>query len=362
MAGLVYYLSFLLLGIIEKTYYIRVCNNSEYRKENLMNIWLVGELLLRLECENLDRFEQADHFLRRYTGAEANAGIAICSLGGSGVHLLSAVPDNPIGSNCLNELHKYGPDVSSVLRRDKSGRLGLFFLETGFGLRPSQVVYDRKESVFSRTPAETYELQKLFQHYPAPGWVHFSGTLPALSPNCRELSFELIRAARDAGYIISFDLNYRSALWSESEAKACFKEIAKQVDVLISNRSVAESFLEVPVAELCSRYSLSAAALTQRKETDASHTVFSGSLLRADGSSWHSPDWSCEILDRVGGGDAFAGAIIYALNQADWNDERRICFAAACGALKHSCRGDFSLSTYDEVEALMNNGKLDIKR
>ena len=176
------------------------------------------------------------------------------------------------------------------------------------------------------------------------------------------MSFALIQAARNAGYTVSFDLNYRSSLWSENEAKECFKEIAEQVDVVIANTSVAEAFLEVPAAELCRSYSLSAAALTRRRETDASHTVFGGTLFRADGKCQHSPDWSFEVLDRVGGGDAFAGAMIYALQQPDWDDGRRVRFAAACGALKHATRGDFSLSTREEVEALMNNNKLDIKR
>ena len=358
---MVYFLSFLWLGKSEIICY-NYTEKTNSKGEFQMNIWFVGELLLRLECESLERFEQAERLQIRYTGAEANAGIAICSLGEDGVHLLSAVPDNPIGRNCLNYLRKYGPDVSPVLRGDKTGRLGLFFLETGFGLRPSQVVYDRKGSVFSQTPADAYELSKLFQRYPAPGWLHFSGTLPALSSTCRELSFALIQAAGNAGYTVSFDLNYRSSLWSENEAKECFKEIAKQVDVVIANTSVAEAFLEVPAAELCRSYSLSAAALTRRREADASHTVFGGTLLRADGNCQHSPDWSFEVLDRVGGGDAFAGAMIYALQQPDWDDGRRVRFAAACGALKHATRGDFSLSTREEVEALMNNNKLDIKR
>lgn len=111
-----------------------------------MRTYFLGALLMRLECENLERFEQAEHFRIRYTGAEANAAIAMCSLGAENVFLLSAVPDNPLGRSCLGELRRYGPDTSLVRRVPGGGRLGLFFLETGTSLRPSQVVYDRANS------------------------------------------------------------------------------------------------------------------------------------------------------------------------------------------------------------------------
>ena len=104
---------------------------------------------MRLDCGNSDRFEQTDRFRIRYTGAEANAAIAMSRLGAENVHLLSAVPDNPLGENCLRELGKFGPDASHVLRRAE-GRLGLFFLETGASLRPSRIIYDRAGSVPER--------------------------------------------------------------------------------------------------------------------------------------------------------------------------------------------------------------------
>lgn len=327
-----------------------------------MRTYFLGELLMRLECENLERFEQAEHFRIRYTGAEANAAIAMCSLGAENVFLLSAVPDNPLGRSCLGELRRYGPDTSLVRRVPGGGRLGLFFLETGTSLRPSQVVYDRANSVFAGCPAEQYGFAEIFRNSPGGGWLHFSGTLPALSPVCREVALEAVREAKAAGFTVSFDLNYRSALWSAAEAGEMFRLLARDADVLISNAGVAESFLETPEAELCGRFGFRAAALTRRGEEDGSHTSFGGTLYRPDGSRSDAPLTSFAVLDRVGGGDAFAGGMIHALQQEDWTDEYRIRFAAACGALKHATRGDFSLSTKKDVESLLSGGSLAIRR
>ena len=324
-----------------------------------MKYFFAGELLMRLDCENLDRFEQADHFRCRYTGAEANAAIALCSLGEDEVELISAVPDHAIGRSCLNFLRQFGPGVRHVLHRP--GRLGVMFLETGAHLRPSQVIYDRGGSVFAQTPYEAYDFQALFGSC-AGAHLHFSGTLPALSSVTRLMAEKMVQDARRCGLTVSMDLNYRSALWSADEAKACFQSLAENVDILISNAEVAEAFLETPESELCRKYHFKAAALTRRQEPDASHTAFGGTLYMADGSRADAPERTFSVLDRVGGGDAFAGGILYALNRSDWDSARKIDFAAACGALKHATRGDFSLSTFDEVEALRCGEKLSIKR
>lgn len=327
-----------------------------------MHTWFFGELLMRLECENSDRLEQTEHFHVRYTGAEANAAVAMCSLGAENIHLLSAVPENPIGRSCLDALRKYGPDTAHVLRIPGDSRLGLFFLETGVSLRPSQVVYDRKHSAFAETPFDAYHVNALFRTFSAPGWLHLSGTLPALNECCRESAFQIIRAAKKANYTVSFDLNYRAALWSESDAQTCFRELVKDIDVLIANAGVAESFLETPEAELCRRFGFTAAALTRREDCDASHTGFGGTLYRQNGRRFDVPMRRFAVLDRIGGGDAFAGAMIYALQQPEWTDERRIRFATACGMLKHATRGDFSLSTRAEVDALLAGNSLAVKR
>lgn len=327
-----------------------------------MYSFFLGELLMRLECENFERFEQAGRFQVRYTGAEANAAVAMCSLGAREVFLLSAVPDHPLGRCCLEELRKYGPDTSLVRLGAPKGRLGLFFLETGTSLRPSQVIYDRAGSVFAELPFEAYDFAGLFRRHPAPGWLHFSGTLPALSANCRELAFRVVREAKRAGYTVSFDLNYRSALWSEAEAAEVFRQLAQEADVLIANADVATAFLETPEEELCRRYDLRCAALTRRREIEASLAEFGGTLLRPEGVRFDTPMHRFSVLDRVGGGDAFAGAMIYALEQESWQDDFRLRFATACGALKHATRGDFSFSTRAEVESLLAGTCLSIRR
>ena len=324
-----------------------------------MKTWFAGELLMRLECENQERFGQDGRFRIRYTGAEANAAAAMAALGATELALISAVPDNPIGRSCLASFRALDIDTSHVLKRDPAGRLGLFFLETGAGLRPSQVVYDRAGSVFSQTPAEAYQLDGLFS---ASDWVHFSGTMPALGPAPLKLARELIRAAKRAGATVSFDLNYRAKLWREEEAAKLFCEIAQEIDVLIGNLSVAEHFLGGRADQLCERYHLKCAALTLRGAESADSTEFGGALYRDDGSHCEVAPARIPVTDRIGGGDAFAGAMIYALEQPEWDDAQRVRFAVACGALKHSIRGDFSLSTREEVEACARGESFAVKR
>ena len=183
-----------------------------------------------------------------------------------------------------------------------------------------------------------------------------------MSPVCRKLAHNLVYDAKQAGYTVSFDLNFRAALWTADEAKKEFQGLMKYVDVLITNAGVAADFLETPETELCDRYSLTCAALTRRSEPDASHTAFGAVLYRPDKTKVEIPMRTFGVLDRVGGGDAFAGAIIFALQQSNWSDERRIDFATACGVLKHSTQGDFSLSTQEEVEALMSGNSFAIRR
>ena len=325
-----------------------------------MQTFFAGELLMRLECEALNCFEQADHFKVRYTGAEANAAIAMAKLGAKNVFLISAVPDNPLGRACLGEICKHGVHTNLVLRGPATGRLGLFFLETGYGMRPSKVVYDRRDSVFSQMPASAYDFKKIFQNQEK-SWLHISGTLPALSENCLDLTMKIINAAKSFGITVSFDLNYRAALWSKSEAEKIFKIITTQCDVLIANAGVAEDFLDTPENELCSAFDLQYAALSRRIETDASSGSFGASLYCLDGSAYHAPVRSFPVLDRVGGGDAFAGGMIFALQQ-DWEDSYRINFAAACGVLKHFYRGDFTFANQEDVSAVINNKDLNIRR
>lgn len=217
---------------------------------------------------------------------------------------------------------------------------------------------DRAGSVFSQTPAEDYKLSELFS---ASDWVHLSGTLPALSPVTLDLTKQLIAAAKQAGATVSFDLNYRLKLWAADEAAKVFKQITEQINVLIANASVAESFLGVRENQLCSSYSLKYAALTRRGAESANSTTFGGSLYRNDGSFHDVRPIEIPVTDRIGGGDAFAGGMIFALQQ-DWDDEKRIRFAVACGALKHSIRGDFSLSTREEIESCARGESFAVRR
>jgi len=114
--------------------------------------FFLGEVLMRLECPDRSRFVQTENFRVRYTGAELNSAVTMRSLGAENLHLITAVPDNPLGESALNTANRWGIATSACIR--KKGRLGCFYLEQGFGVRPSSVIYDRKYSAFSLSQYE----------------------------------------------------------------------------------------------------------------------------------------------------------------------------------------------------------------
>jgi len=325
---------------------------------------LFGELLMRLETPGHKRFVQAEQFDIAYTGGEANAGVALVNFGAEGF-LLAAVPDNDVGLACVQQMRRFGLDTSFVQRRGP--RLGTFFLETGVAQRPTKVIYDRAGSSFSLFKPGDVRWQELLA---GKDWLHFTGTAPALSDEVAALTREGCVEAKKQGLTVSCDLNYRSALWSVDKACEVLQDLVKYVDVLIVNEEHAREILDVSVRDserdlecfdgrryegmsrsLRERYGLSHVGITVRSGELADETSVAAFL--DDGSQWHmSRRYDIRVVDRIGGGDAFAGGLIYALLE-NWKVERAVEFAVAAGCLKHSVPGDLGHMSRDEVFTLM---------
>jgi 2-dehydro-3-deoxygluconokinase len=339
-----------------------------------MKAVFLGELLMRLETHGHYRFVQANEMGVRYTGAEANAAVSFANFGGESC-IVSAVPDHEIGQACVNYFRQHGVDTSSVLRR--AGRLGIFFLETGASQRPSKVIYDRAGSVMSKLEAKDFDFDAIFK---GRDWLHISGTLPALGPHSAELAETALTAAKKHGLTTSCDLNYRKKLWSPSEAKAVMTKLLKHVDVLIGNEEDAANALGMepegvdvkkadyaiePYAKLakaiCEQFELQTVVMTFRKSLSASVNKWSAGIY-ADGAFTHSKEYTMDVVDRVGGGDSFSGALIYDL-MAGAKPRDAIEFAVAASCLKHSIPGDFNLVSVAEVMNLAGgNGSGRVQR
>lgn len=318
-----------------------------------------GELLMRLDTIHHERLIQARDFRVRYTGAEANAAVALLQFG-TCARVVSVVPDTELGRACTGFLDQYGVDTRFVRRAGP--RLGILYVESGTSVRPSSVVYDRAGSSFSQLNPGVIDWDAVFH---GADWFHWSGTAPALAAQMPMVLSEAVLAAKRNGLKVSCDLNYRSKLWTPDQALAVMPSLMESVDVLIGNEehiglvlgervaaaapaeNVEESRCEELACRLVTRFGFERVAITLRESQGASELGWR--CLLSDGSTSHvSRRYTVLPLDRVGAGDAFAGALIHALLRG-YSADACIEFAAAAGCLKHTIPGDFLLASEEEV-------------
>ena len=321
-----------------------------------MRTFFLGEVLMRLEAPDHLRFIQTGNFHIRYTGAELNSAVLMHCLEAEELYLISAFPDNALGEAALNAARHWQINTDHCIR--KPGRLGTFFLEQGFGMRPSSVIYDRAGSVFAQSRFEDYDFENIF----VPGdWLYVSGTMPALSDGMPDFLKKVFACAHRKGVTVCLDLNYRANLWSWEKAAAVFTELLNDVDILLGNAELAEAMFKVENSGLCAKFSLENAALTHRHEGSVDKNSCSASLYSSNGTVCHSQTYQVAMLDRIGGGDAFGGAVIYAL-QRNMPEQAAVDFAVAAQILKQTVRGDFGLITLDEIQNFLSGKDISVRR
>ncbi len=322
-----------------------------------------GEMMMRLSPPGVERFEQAEGFVRYFGGAEANTAIAL-SQWGEETSFVSVLPDNPLGRACKNELRRWGVGVKDVHMDASSGaRLGLYFCENGVSKRPSQVVYDRAGSSFAGSKAICFDWNRILQ---GAGWFHFTGITPALGKEQQTAVLNACRTAKGMGIPVSCDLNYRSALWGTKEASEVMQSYLPYITLLIANAGSARDVLGIgggldakeplkeaakAAREIAEQYSLPAVAMTARRSYSASHNGWQG-LLLTEGKEYYSKAYDIEVAERIGGGDSFAAGLIYGLKQQK-GPQYAVDFAAAASCLKHTVPGDYLVASVQEAEQLM---------
>lgn len=324
-----------------------------------------GELMLRLKSPGFQRFAQSSTLEATFGGGEANVAVSASQFGHQ-ARFVSAFPANPIGDWAINELRRYGVCCRHVLRQGE--RLGIYFLEGGASQRASNVVYDRAGSSIAAIQPGQIDWAKAFA---GAQWFHLTGITPALSESAAATSLESLKAAKAAGLTTSMDLNFRKKLWSSAKANTVMSGLMPFVDVAIANEEDCEKvfgikagatevssgaldhgkYLDV-AAQVRKRFpNVTKVAITLRESHSASENGWSGLLVDADGHSF-SRHYDLMIVDRVGGGDSFAGGLIHALVTGK-DRQTAIEYAVAASALKHSIPGDFNLVSLAEVEALV---------
>ncbi len=332
----------------------------------------MGEIMLRLSTPGNQKYIQATQFDINYGGGEANVAVSLANYGHD-AEFVTKVPKNPIGECAIAALRKYGVETKHIAKG--GDRLGIYFLETGASMRPSNVTYDRANSAIATASAADFDFDEIFKDA---DWFHFTGITPAVSDLAAQVTEEACKAAKKHGVTVSVDLNFRKKLWSSEKAQKVMTNLMQYVDVCIGNEEDAEKVLgfkpgetdvtsgELEMAgykdifnQMCDKFGFKFVISSLRESFSASHNGWSACIM--DGESrefYRSRRYEINpIVDRVGGGDSFAGGLICGLlDNADKAPvdkmKAAIEFAVAASALKHTIPGDFNLVTREEVETL----------
>jgi 2-dehydro-3-deoxygluconokinase len=311
-----------------------------------MDLVTFGEAMVRFSPPALQRLEQASTLEASVGGSELNVAVLAARLGVAS-RWVSRLPDNALGRMIEGRAREQGVDARVEWTAD--GRVGLYFVEIG-GARISNVLYDRAGSAISRVTPGSVDWASVFA---GARWYHVSGITPALSDGAAMVTAESLAAAKVAGLTVSYDLNYRSKLWTAQQARTVQAPLMEHVDVLTTTAEDARVVFGIggddsaEVARtLQQRFEISAVAITLRDETLAA-------VVAADGKVYSAPRFEVESLDPIGAGDAFCGGLIVSrLGALGWDEAVR--FATAASALKHGIPGDFCLVTIAEVLELLS--------
>lgn len=329
-----------------------------------------GEVLVRLSAPDNQMLLQSQRLDVCFAGAEANVAVSLSRFGHAAA-MAGVLPDNALGRAARDELRKHGVDVSRVAFTP--GRMGLYFLTPGAGQRPSQVLYDRADSAFSRAAGEVDWDRALA----GAEWLHVSGVTPAIGPATAEAALKAVRAATRLGVKVSMDGNYRASLWAAwaGDAPAILAEMLSHAALLFGDHRdigliLGRAFsgqdaegLRRAAADLAFETfpRLQRLACTDRVQHNVNNHDLTGYLLDRS-STWRSAPRSLNpIVDRIGGGDAFAAGVLHGI-LSGLDEATTLDFAVAAAALKHATPGDFNLATLAEVEDLRTADSLDVRR
>jgi len=337
-----------------------------------MDLVTFGEAMVRLTPPDFQRLEQARSLDVYVGGGELNVAVAAARLGVAS-RWVSRLPENALGRMIANRAREQGVDVQIEWTADD--RAGLYFAELGAAPRASSVLYDRAASAVSRVTPGSIDWPSVFG---GARWFHVSGITPALSESAAKVTAESLVAAKKAGLTVSYDLNYRSKLWSAEKARTVQEPLMQHVDVLMTTEEDtrvvfgigaetkdgyehvdAEAYAQIALS-LAKRFEFRAVAVTLRENPRVLLNSWSA-IVAAEGKIHRAPRYEVEVVDRIGAGDAFsAGLIVSRLENREW--EEAVRFATATSALKHSIPGDFCLVTRSEVEQLLRGAGLRVSR
>jgi 2-dehydro-3-deoxygluconokinase len=321
-----------------------------------------GEAMVRLSPTSFHRLEQARSLDLNVGGAELNVAVGVTRFGMK-TAWISKLPKNPLGYLIRDRAQEFGVDCSHIIWSDE-GRAGIYFLEFGASPRPSSVLYDRSGSAISMVQPGEIDWKRIFdnaRHF------HCSGITPALSPTAAEVTMEALKAAKEAGCTVSYDLNFRKKLWTPDDAKRIQEPMMADVDILITTEEdtnvvfgIEGKDYEAVAERLAGVFDFSIVAITLRENLSVWRNNWTA-IAYHEGKIIKDREYDLEIVDRVGAGDSFSAGFLAAWLR-DKDVEKAVRYGNAFAALKHTFPGDFNWSTEQEVEILLKGAGLRISR
>jgi 2-dehydro-3-deoxygluconokinase len=330
----------------------------------------LGEVMLRLKSPGFERLFQSTTLEATFGGGEANVAASLADFGVDAA-FMTVLPANALGDACISFLKSRSIDTSLIVRAGE--RMGIYFLEAGANQRPSVVVYDRSGAAIAGYDPMNVDWDSVFA---GADWFHITGITPALSQKAADLSLLAVRQASEHGLTISCDYNYRKNLWKYGKkATEVMPEIVQYVDIGIASEEDCQDTLGIRLEGtsekefksgvlniekyrlLCEKVlvsypNLKMQAISLRESFSADHNGWSGCLHDRQ-SLYIGPHYDIQdIVDRVGGGDAFAAGLIYGLLIGK-SHPKALDFAVAASCLKHSIPGDMNRVNVREVEQLL---------
>lgn len=330
-----------------------------------------GEIMLRLTPPSYTRIERAGSFVANYGGCEANV-MSSLSYFNHETYFITKLPLNQLGDSVVENLRSNGVHTDYVKRG--SSTLGMYFVETGFGGRPSRVIYNRKHSSFTRINTSDVKVDEIFKDST---WFHVSGISLALGDKVRKVLFLCLEACKKYNVKVSFDFNYRAKLWSIEEATPYYKRVMPYVDVLFANNYDIETILGLNLTDKFSNENDKKIALAKqliskthikyvfgrdRIVYSASDNSLSSYCIDKDGNFKEEGSIRFGIYDRIGAGDAFASGVIHGLLKDYENPDYALKFGLATSVLKHTLYGDVCTLSIKEVEDFMSKKSSEVDR
>lgn len=323
------------------------------------DILSLGEMLIRFSPMEEERINSSILMRKQAAGAELNV---MCGASLLGLHtgMLSKVPDNAIGRFVLSQGKAFGVDMDYVCMDDsKDARMGIYYYEGGAYPRSPGVIYDRKNS--SATCMEIGDFPE--EIYASTRCFHVTGITLAISEECRKVVYGMIRHFKEAGAMISFDVNFRENLWSGEEARVCIEKILPFVDVFFCSESTAnltfhkKGNIKEVMKQFAEEYSISVVASTQRIVHSPKHHSFGSIIYDKNANSFFSEKAyeNIEIVDRIGSGDAYIAGALYGLLSKDGNIKKMVQYGNAASALKNTIPGDLPEFELREVKRVIQN-------